>query len=123
MRNTIVAIALVALILGFIGGFTVARQRYKPLLQANSDAIIQKDAEINKLNAQAMEVEKAKTADTSTTYMIKEGKMMVEKEGLTDAVSKDVTLADGTKVMVNGTVMKKDGTKIKLSEGESFGVK
>lgn len=93
------------------------------MLQANSEAIIQKDAEINKLNTQAMQDAKMKAAETSTTYMVKDGKTMVEKGGLTNAVSKDVTLSDGTKVMVNGTVMKKDGTKIKLSEGESFGVK
>lgn len=123
MRNTIVALSLVAVIIGFAGGFTVARLRYKPLLNANSEAIIAKDAQIKDLKEMVSQ-ESQKVAEVAgTTFEMINNQMVVETAGSTSAVTKDVLLPDGTTVMSNGTVMKKDGSKIKLTEGEAFKIR
>lgn len=54
----------------------------------------------------------------SDGYTMKEGKMMVTKSGDTEPMTKDVTLANGTKVMKDGTVVMKDGEKVMLKDGE-----
>ncbi len=48
--------------------------------------------------------------------MMKEGKMMIMKAGAWVAMDKDITLANGSKVMLNGDVKMKDHT-MKMSEG------
>ena len=53
-------------------------------------------------------------------YMMKDGKVMMMKEGKTTQVEADVTLSDGTKIMKDGNVMKKDGTKMMMKNGESM---
>ena len=50
--------------------------------------------------------------------MMKEGKMMVMKNGQTMALTQDMILANGTTIMANGTVKMKDGTTTTLKEGD-----
>lgn len=50
--------------------------------------------------------------------MMKNGKTMVMKDGKTMAMDKEMTLDNGTKVMIDGTVMMKDGTKSMLKDGD-----
>ena len=55
-------------------------------------------------------------------FEMKNGKMiMVDAKTKTEnSMNKDATLNDGTKVMTNGKVIKKDGTTFILKEGESI---
>ena len=46
----------------------------------------------------------------------KNGKTVVEYQGKT--ITKDITLADGSKIKSNGTVVAADGTRLKLKDGE-----
>src|ERR1043166_7595829 len=47
---------------------------------------------------------------------MKDGKLVVMHEGA--AITADVTLANGTIIHPDGSVMKKDGSKMMLKEGE-----
>jgi len=51
-------------------------------------------------------------------YMMKDGKMVIVKDGTLIQMEKDVTLSNGTVIMKNGTYQKKNGTKTTLKEGE-----
>lgn len=118
MRNTFIAIAVVVLIAGFIGGFTVARARYGPLLKANSAAIIAKDAQLKKL------LEENTTLITKKQpvfYVVKNGVLLQDDNGKMTAVTKDIVLKSGTKIMKDGAVIGKSGSKMKLVEGEFIG--
>src|ERR1041384_4935796 len=79
------------------------------------------------VNAQDTKTEaKPQTAPAASTtkspmhdYMImKAGKMMMMKEGKMMPMDKDMELTNGTKVMMDGTVLKKDGTKTMMNEGD-----
>lgn len=50
--------------------------------------------------------------------MMKDGKMMVHKDGKSMAMDKEMTLDNGTKVMMDGTCMMKDGTKTMMKNGD-----
>jgi hypothetical protein len=56
-------------------------------------------------------------------YYFTGGKLMLVKNGKMSAVKKDVTLSNGTGVMMNGSYMKKGGKKMKLMEGDHFDMK
>jgi len=50
--------------------------------------------------------------------MMKDGKVMMIWEGKSMPLEKELTLGNGTKVTVDGTVMMKDGTKTMMKEGD-----
>ncbi|MEO7533502.1 MAG: DUF6799 domain-containing protein [Ferruginibacter sp.] len=50
--------------------------------------------------------------------MMKDGKMMVMKNGKTMPMTKDMTMKDGTKCMTNGEYTMKDGTKMTMKDGD-----
>src|SRR5947208_3415592 len=47
---------------------------------------------------------------------IRNGKLTVLNEGM--PIAEDITLANGTKIMMDGTVMMQDGTNRALTDGE-----
>jgi hypothetical protein len=49
---------------------------------------------------------------------MKDGKMMMMKDGKEMPMEKEMTMKDGTKVTTDGTVTKKDGEKITMKEGD-----
>ena len=49
---------------------------------------------------------------------MQDGKMMVMKEGNMMPMEKEMEMANGTKVMTDGNVMKKDGSKVMMKEGD-----
>ena len=50
--------------------------------------------------------------------MMKDGKVMMIKEGKSMPMDKELTLTNGTKVTADGTVTMKDGTKTMMKEGD-----
>ncbi len=50
--------------------------------------------------------------------MMMNGKMMMIKNGKMSNMTKRMTMSNGTKMMADGTCVKKDGTKMKMKEGE-----
>ena len=49
---------------------------------------------------------------------MKDGKMMMMKDGQDMAMDKDMTMENGVKVMTDGTVIKKNGKKKTMKEGD-----
>ena len=49
---------------------------------------------------------------------MKDGKMMMMKDGKEMAMDKEMTMKDGSKVMTDGTHVMKDGKKMKLKDGD-----
>jgi len=62
------------------------------------------------------------TAQTKTAMkdccMMKDGKMVMVKDGKTMPMNKDMKMTNGTTCMVNGDCVMKDGTKMKMKEGD-----
>ena len=50
--------------------------------------------------------------------ILKDGKLLMMKNGQTTPLTKDMTLANGTIIMANGSVKAKDGTTTILKEGD-----
>lgn len=50
--------------------------------------------------------------------MMKDGKVMMMKEGKSMPLDKEITLTNGSKVAVDGTVTMRDGTKMTMKEGD-----
>ncbi len=55
-----------------------------------------------------------------TSVMMKDGTMMLMKDGKTMAMEKDMTMTNGTVVMMDGTVKTKDGKTMMMKEGQSM---
>src|SRR5919199_295980 len=72
------------------------------------------------LNVHAQDSTKTtgKSTKMKDCYMMKGGKMVMEKNGTTTDMTQDVTLSNGTVVMKDGTVKTKDGKTVTLKEGE-----
>jgi hypothetical protein len=62
------------------------------------------------------------TANTDCITM-KGGKMCIIKSGQTLPMTKEQILPNGTKVMTNGTIVKKDGKTITMKEGDKVDMK
>ena len=54
--------------------------------------------------------------------IMKNGKLLMVKNGQTTQLTTDLTLANGTVVMANGTVKTQDGTITTLKEGDYVGM-
>lgn len=52
--------------------------------------------------------------------MMRNGKVLVRKDGQVSVLTQNIVLADGTTVMPEGTVKMKDGTTIMMQEGDYF---
>jgi hypothetical protein len=50
--------------------------------------------------------------------MMKDGKMMMMKDGKTMMMDKDMTMSNGTMVMMDGTVKMKDGKTMMMKNGQ-----
>ncbi len=61
---------------------------------------------------------KSKSAMMSDRCMMKDGKMMVMKNGETMPMEKDMTMKNGTKCMTTGECTMKNGKKMMMKEGD-----
>lgn len=61
---------------------------------------------------------KKESANTKECCMMKDGKMMHCKDGITMPMEKDMTMKNGTVCMVNGECVMKDRKKMTMKEGE-----
>lgn len=52
--------------------------------------------------------------------IMKDGKVILMKNGQSSVLTQDIVLADGTTVMADGTVKMKDGTTATMQEGDYF---
>jgi hypothetical protein len=61
-----------------------------------------------------------KTKHADGTVRMRDGKLVVVKNGTWAPLTADATMTDGTVVKTDGTVIKKDGTKSTLANGQSI---
>ena len=59
-------------------------------------------------------------ATSGDQIMMKDGRMVVVRNGETMPMDEDVTLADGTRIMRNGQLLMADGTARMMREGETM---
>ena len=52
--------------------------------------------------------------------MMRDGRMLVKKRGRITPMEEDIAIFDGTRVMMDGTVMMTDGTARTMMEGEAI---
>lgn len=105
---TVKAIVALALVLAFVGGFFVARAKYKPQLQILTRMVAEKDEAMQKIKSNANKV------------MMKDGTMWLVEDGLVKEMESDVVLQNGDKVMMDGKVIKADGTETNLQNGDAM---
>lgn len=82
-----------------------------------------KDSEIKSLHAKEKVSMQKVAAEEGVTYQMVNNQLVMDTGGSSSAVTKAIVLSNGTKISVSGTIMKKDGSKITLTEGESFKMK
>jgi hypothetical protein len=95
------------------------------LTMANSNKVILKEGDFVTMQGDIMMMKGSKLdnkgmeARVSNDHLIfTGGKMMVVKDGAPQAMTADMTMPNGSKVMKTGQVVKKDATKYILREGE-----
>ncbi len=104
---TMKVVLVVALVIAFVGGYLVARAKYKPQILELTKMVMDKDQTIEKLKADANRV------------VVKDGVVWVIQNGLMSQLENEMTLNSGDKVNSEGKVIRKDGTEVMLQEGDS----
>ncbi len=107
--------AIVSLIVGLLIGWFIASNQYNAKLAQVNTMLMKKNDEVKMMK----EKQEKDMMMKSTGYVMKDGKMMIEEGEKMSAMTEGVTLNNGYKVMTDGTIVKKDGTKIQLKEGQS----
>lgn len=107
-NNTLMWAVVIALAIGFLGGYFIARTKYKAQISIISSMVAEKAAEVDTLKA------------SNNRIIMVNGEMMVEKDGDITKMDKDLELSNGTKVSIDGTVEKKDGTNTMMRDGDSM---
>src|SRR3989344_6974410 len=104
---TMKVMLVVALVIAFVAGYFVARAKYKPQLVELSKMIIDKDQAMEKIKSNANKV------------MMKDDKVWIVENGMARMMDSDTMMTNGDKVLQDGTVVKTDGTKTILKNGDA----
>lgn len=99
---------VVALVIAFVGGYLIARAKYKPQLIELSKMVTDKDAALQQMKANANKV------------MMKDNKMWIVENGEVKPLDSDLMMTSGDKVMMDGKVLKSDGTSIMMKNGDAM---
>ncbi len=83
----------------------------------SSASYAQTDTTMNKMDHDKMNHHQMDMSKTDGCMMMG-GKMMMIKNGKMTAMKKQMKMSNGTKCMVDGMCLKKDGTKMKMKEGD-----
>lgn len=101
-------IVLVALIAAFIGGYLVARAKYKPQIIELSNMVTDKDAALQQMKS------------ISNRIMMRDDKMWVVENGTERAMDSDIVMQNGAKVMMDGKVSQPDGSEVIMKNGDAI---
>lgn len=102
------AFIIVALIAAFIGGYLVARAKYKPQIVELSKMVLEKDSEMNKMKTNANRI------------IMKDGAMYVIEDGIVREMENDMMMPNGTKVMTDGKVVTSDNKEMMMQNGDAM---
>jgi len=97
---------IVVLAAAFVGGYLIARERYKPQIKELSSMVIDRDDKITYLN------------NLRNRLFLKDGELMQNKDGEVITISETVMLTDGSKVNTIGEITRANGEKENLEGGE-----
>lgn len=98
----------VALVIAFVGGYLIARAKYKPQLVELSKMVIDKDAALQQMKSNTNKI------------MMKDDKMWIVENGEVKEMDSDVMMPSGDKVMMDGKVKKADGNEMMMKNGEAI---
>lgn len=101
-------IVLVALIAAFIGGYLVARAKYKPQIIELSNMVTDKDAALQQMKS------------ISNRIMMRDDKVWVVENGTERAMDSDIVMQNGAKVMMDGKVSQSDGSEVIMKNGDAI---
>lgn len=99
---------IVALLVTFVGGYLIARAKYKPQIVELSKMVNDKDSALQAVKSNENKV------------MMKEDKMWIVENGTLKEMDADLMMANGDKVMTDGTVIKASGSKMMMHNGEAI---
>lgn len=106
MADGVMWVVFVALVVGFVVGYLIARTRYIQKISVISEDLMQSANHVTMLN------------NKLNRYVMINNTMMQIKDGNLSPMTNDVTLSDGTKVMTTGEVVKPDGTTVTMTDGD-----
>lgn len=107
-NNVAMWMAAIALGIGFLGGYFMARTKYKAQIVIISNMVAQRDTMINSLKEKANRV------------MMVNGEMMMERDGEVGRMVKSISTSDETTIDIDGKVTKKDGSQTMMKDGDSM---
>jgi len=106
MKNKKIIPAAFASILMVVASFTA------------SNSYAQTNMDHSKMDHSNMDHSKMDHSKMDDCCMMKDGKMMVIKDGKTTPMEEEMTMKNGTKCMTNGMCTMKDGKKMQMKDGE-----
>ena len=106
--SALVWAVLISLVIGLIAGYMIAKVRYTAKIAIISEMVAARDNMIQSIKGQYNKVS------------MKDGQMMVVTDGQEAVMSGEMTLKDGTKVMMNGYYQRPNQKQVMLSNGESL---
>lgn len=103
-------VAIIALIIGLVVGYMVAKVKYSAKITVLSIMYNQKDSQLNELRAQF------------NRMVMVNGQMVMLKDGEVSEMTQAVTLPNGTKVTESGEVTMPSGKSTMMQNGDSVGM-
>lgn len=98
----------VALLAAFVGGYLVARAKYKPQIMELTKMVANKDESIQKMKSDANKV------------IMKDGEMWLVEDGIVKPMESDIMMPNGNKVTVEGKVVDPDGKETIMQNGDAM---
>lgn len=105
---TMKVVLAAAILLAFIGGYLVARAKYKPQIIELTKMVTDKDNAIVKIKADANRI------------VMRDGKMWVIENGMVNMMEDEMTMPNGAKVMTDGKIVASDGKELMMQEGDAM---
>lgn len=104
---TMKVVLVAALVIAFVGGYLVARAKYKPQIIELNKMVADRDVTIEKMKSDANRV------------VMKDNSMWVIQDGVMEALESEMTFTNGDKIDATGKVTQKDGKEVLLQNGDS----
>lgn len=99
---------IIALIAAFVGGYLVARAKYKPQILELAKMVADKDSAMQKMK------------DNANKVVMKDGMMWMVEEGIVKSMDSDIMMPNGVKVMKDGRVITANGEEMMMKNGDAI---
>jgi hypothetical protein len=99
---------IIALLIAFVGGYLIARAKYKPQIIELAKMVTDKDTALSQMKSNANKV------------MMEGDKMFVVENGMVKPMDSDIMMTNGDKVSTSGEITKSDGSTDMMHNGDSM---